>query len=158
MTEISRILDQLRRAYNGDAWHGEPLASIVQNITAEQANKRPIAGAHTIWEILLHITAWEGEVLRRLQTGVMQMPADGDWNTVQEASEAAWNEALQRFHQVHGALEQEIVRLSDENLSIMLGTVRERETGGGVSVYVLLHGIVQHSIYHAGQIAILKKA
>jgi uncharacterized damage-inducible protein DinB len=158
MTEISRILDQFRRAYNGDAWHGEPLASIVQNITAEQANKRPIAGAHTIWETLLHITAWEGEVLRRLQTGVMQMPADGDWNTVQEASEAAWNEALQRFHKVHGALEQEIESLLDEKLPVMFGTVRERETGGGVSVYVLLHGIIQHSIYHSGQIAILKKA
>lgn len=170
MTEISRILDQFRRAYDGDAWHGTPLRQILRGITARQAAGHIAPETHSIWEILLHITAWEGEVLRRLQTGIMDMPEDGDWNTVQDdaelgaahsssvSSEEAWNKAIQRFETVHAALEQEMERCTDERLSAILGTNRERETGGGVSVYVLLHGIVQHSIYHAGQIALLKKA
>jgi uncharacterized damage-inducible protein DinB len=158
MTEISRILDQFRRAYNGDAWHGTPLREILRGISAEQAAERLIPEAHSIWELLLHITAWEGEVLRRLQTGVMDMPKDGDWNNIRFGSEEAWNNALARFDNIHAELEQEIMRCTDDKLSEMLGTTRERETGAGVSVYVLLHGIIQHSIYHAGQIALLKKA
>jgi len=158
MTEISRILDQFRRAHNGDAWHGTPLREILRGISAEQAVRHVIPEAHSIWEILLHITAWEGEVVRRLQTGIMDMPEDGDWNDIQLSSEEAWISAVERFDQIHAELEQEIMRCTDNRLSEMLGTTRERETGAGVSVYVLLHGIIQHSIYHAGQIALLKKA
>ncbi len=158
MTEISRILDQFRRAYNGDAWHGTPLREILRGISAKQAAQHVIPEAHSIWELLLHITAWEGEVLRRLQTGIMGMPEDGDWNDIQLGSEEAWHNTLARFDKVHTELEQEMMRCTDDKLSEILGTNRERETGAGVSVYVLLHGIIQHSIYHAGQIALLKKA
>lgn len=158
MTEISRILDQFRRAYNSDAWYGTPVSKILRGISSAQAARRIIPQAHSIWELLLHITAWEGEALRRLETGVMNMPEEGDWNVVADSSEVAWDNALQRFHTVHAALEQKIENLTDEELQTVLGTKRVRETGEGVSVYVLLHGIIQHTIYHAGQIALLKKA
>ncbi len=158
MTEISRILDQFRRAYNGDAWYGTPVSEILRGISSAQAASRIIPQAHSIWELLLHITGWEGEALRRLETGTMDMPEDGDWNVITDSSEAAWGNALQRFHTVHAALEQKIASLTDEELQRVLGTKRVRETGEGVSIYVLLHGIIQHTIYHAGQIALLKKA
>lgn len=158
MTEISRILDQFRRAYDGDAWYGTPICQILRDISSTQAISRTIPQAHSIWELLLHITAWEREALRRLETGTMDMPEDGDWNVVVDSSEAAWNNAKQRFHTVHTALEQKIATLSDKELQTVLGTKRVRETGEGVPVYVLLHGIIQHSIYHAGQIALLRKS
>jgi uncharacterized damage-inducible protein DinB len=158
MTEITRILDQFRRTYNGDAWHGTPLRGILQDISAEQAMMRPLENAHTIWELVLHITAWEGEVVRRLQTGSMGLPEEGDWQEVQESNEMSWKAALKRLADVHAALEQEIMRCTDDKLETTLGAPRVRETGAGVPVYVLLHGIIQHSVYHAGQIALLKKA
>lgn len=157
MTEISRILDQFYRATEGDAWHGTPLLSILEGITAKQAMLRPLATAHTIWELLLHITAWEGEVLRRLRTGEAALPEEGDWQIVEDSSESAWEQAQQRYNSVHGELVQEIMNLSDNNLDTVPAIPRMREVGTGVSLYVLLHGIVQHGIYHAGQIALLKK-
>ncbi len=158
MTEIARILDQFCRAYNGDAWYGEPIRAILAGISAENAAKKILANAHSIWEILLHIIAWEGEVLRRLRTGIMQLPEEGDWQEVQNHSEEAWKATFERFERVHADLEQQIATINDEQLPTILGAKRERETGAGVSYYVLLHGIVQHGIYHAGQIALLKKA
>lgn len=157
MNEISRILDQFRRAYNGDAWHGSPIKAVVEGITSEQACVRLAPGVHTVWELLLHMTAWEGEVARRLKTGEMQMPEEGDWQAVSDTSETVWQSALQHYDRVHAALEQEIECLTDDRLDTVLGTPRIRETGAGVSIYVLLHGVIQHSIYHAGQIALLKK-
>lgn len=157
MTEISRILDQFERFHDGDAWYGTPLAGILRDITAAQAMRRPIADAHTIWELVLHITAWEGEVLRRLQTGEARLPEEGDWQEVRDSSETAWNQVLKRVQEVHAALMQEITRCADEYLDVVPAVPREREVGSGVSLYVLLHGIIQHGIYHAGQIAVLKK-
>lgn len=158
MSEIQRILDQFRKAYNGDAWHGDPVLKVLQGITAKQAFMRPIPEAHNIWEILLHITAWEGEVLRRLQTGILQMPEEGDWCSINDSSDFAWQVALERFQMIHLDLDDAIGRLTEEHLDEILGTSRERELGSGVSVYTLLHGIIQHSLYHAGQIALLKKS
>lgn len=158
MTEIHRILDQFRRAYNGDAWHGDPVLKTLEGITAKQAFLHPISEAHSIWEILLHITAWEGEVLRRLKTRIMRMPEEGDWCIVEDSSAVAWEAALERFRMTHLALDNAIEQLAEEHLEDILGTSRERELGSGVSLYVLLHGIIQHSLYHAGQIALLKKS
>ncbi len=160
--ELKRILNQAERSFAGDAWHGSSLKDIVQDISAEQAMMRPIASAHTIWELILHITAWEGEVVRRLQTGDAHLPEEGDWQEIPAMSaaerDAAWEKALQRLFSVHHALEEEIMRHSDEQLDEMPAVPRVREVGSGVSLYVLLHGVVQHGIYHAGQIALLKKA
>jgi uncharacterized damage-inducible protein DinB len=157
-TEISRILNQLQRSYNGDAWHGTPQMGILHGISAKQAFMHPVANAHSIWEIVLHITAWEGEVIRRLQTGEAHLPEEGDWQEVHDNSAAAWKATLKRLHEVHTALEQEITRCADDKLDEIPAEPRVREVGSGVSLYVLLHGIVQHGIYHAGQIALLKKA
>ena len=67
MTEVGRIVDQLNRAFEGEAWHGPAVVEILEGITAQQAATRPLNGAHSIWEITLHIAAWERAVLLRLQ-------------------------------------------------------------------------------------------
>ena len=66
MSEAARIADQLRRAFDGEAWHGDSLFEILEGVTAAQAAARPVKNAHTIWELVLHIAAWDGAVLRRL--------------------------------------------------------------------------------------------
>ena len=66
MSESARIADQLRRAFAGEAWHGDSLFEILEGVTAAQASARPIKNAHTIWELVLHIAAWDNAVLRRL--------------------------------------------------------------------------------------------
>jgi uncharacterized damage-inducible protein DinB len=65
MNEVQRIVDQLRRAFEGEAWHGPAVMQILEGITAAQAAAHPASGAHSIWEIVLHIAAWEGAVSRR---------------------------------------------------------------------------------------------
>ena len=45
----------------------------------------------------------------------------------------------------------------EQNLYIPINDAREVEPGAGTTYYELLHGIVQHDVYHAGQIAVLKK-
>ncbi len=158
MAEVRRIADQLRRAFDGDAWYGPSLKSILKGITAEQAAARPIADAHSIWQVALHLAAWEGAVLDRLAGQRAELPAEGDWPEIADPSEAGWQQTLSLLNQRHEALLKAIADCTDEQLKQMLGEQRDPATGSGVSIYYTLHGIIQHNVYHAGQIAILKKA
>ena len=115
------------------------------------AAAKPIHGAHSIWEILLHITAWTEAVRRRLQGERAQLSVEEDRPTMGDMSGAAWNTALDRLQQVHQHLLRDDEPLSPTRLDEPIGQDR-------VSVYVTLHGLVHHHLYHAGQIALLKRA
>jgi len=158
MKEIERLADQHARAFDGDPWYGFPLMRVLSGVTADAASARPIPAAHTIWEIVLHIAAWEGAVIKRLKGGEVSLPDEGDWLPVERADEASWREAIRRLQAVHGSLARLMRELPQSRLDERLGEKRDPETGGGVSIATTLHGIVQHSVYHAGQIALLRKA
>ena len=63
-SEIARIVDQLQREHSGDPWHGSPMMTILDGIDATRAARKPIAGGHSIWELVLHVTGWKREVAR----------------------------------------------------------------------------------------------
>ena len=93
MTETERILDQLRRANKGGAWHGPSVGETLAGVSAEMAAARPLSAAHSIWEVVLHIAAWQSAVGRRLEGDRAQLPGEEDWPPVTETSEATWGEA-----------------------------------------------------------------
>jgi len=153
MTEIKRILDQLRRAYEGDAWHGPSLKEVLNGIIAAQAHARPLANAHSIWELVRHIAVWEDVGRRRLEgdRAQIEISSPEDWPPPDDTSEAAWEHAKAALDRGHQALVEAIARVPESRLDAPV-------CEGLSSVYVTLHGVIQHDLYHAGQIAMLKKA
>src|ERR1019366_4420402 len=96
MTEVSRILDQLHRAYEGPAWHGPALREVLAGVTSQTAAQRPIPGAHTIWELVLHLTVWISVPTRRIAGAeIPTLPPDQDWPAAPEPSESGWQQALE---------------------------------------------------------------
>jgi uncharacterized damage-inducible protein DinB len=158
MGEVERIVDELRRAWDGDPWHGSPVRALLDGITAKQAASRPVPGAHTVWELVLHMTSWTREVRRRLRDGVARDPADGDWPAVPDAAADAWSAAVEALGLAHEDLLAAVAELPASKLDDVLGEERDRPLGSGVSYAVLLHGLAQHHAYHAGQIGLLRKA
>ena len=152
MSEISRIIDQLQRAVEGSAWHGPAVLEVLQEVTTEQALKKPIAAAHNIWEIVLHITAWHLAVTQRLEGYQVELSKEEDWPPVNNNGvKNSWNSAVNLLTESYKHLLKKVSSLSDSDLN---RTVPGRDH----SVYFLLHGIIQHDLYHAGQIAILRKS
>ena len=150
-TEAQRIADQLHRAYAGAAWHGPALRQVLRSVTAKQAAARPIRGAHSIWELVLHITAWTQAIRRRALGEAIELSMRQNFPPVGKASPAAWRETLKSLAAAHRQLEHTLVRLPEARLSKVV-------PGRKHTVYFMLHGLVQHDLYHAGQIALLKKA
>jgi uncharacterized damage-inducible protein DinB len=151
MSEIERIVDQLKRAFEGEAWHGPSVLEIIEGLTARQAAARPLVGTHSIWELVLHISAWEHAIVRRLRGDRSQLPTEEDWPLVTATNDVAWEETKLKLNQSHHELRSAIAGLDESRLDQPI-------IEGMSSVYVQLHGIIQHDLYHAGQIALLKKA
>jgi uncharacterized damage-inducible protein DinB len=157
--EAERIADELKRAWDGDPWHGSPVRALLDGITPEQAASRPIANGHGVWEIVLHMTAWTREVRRRLRDGVARDPEDGDWPPVPpEPTADAWSAAVEALGRAHQDVLAAAAELPDAKLDETIGEARDRPLGSGVSYAVLLLGLAQHHAYHGGQIALLRKA
>jgi uncharacterized damage-inducible protein DinB len=151
MKETARIADQSRRAYAGKAWHGPSLKLLLRGVAAQQAAARPIPGAHTIWELVLHIAAWDRVAAERIRGGKRtSLPASENFPVVTDTSEAAWKKTLANLEEANRDLRDAIAKCPPAKLDRKLG-------GGDYSFYVTMHGSVQHDLYHAGQIAILKK-
>ncbi len=153
MTEIERILDQLKRAFEGNAWHGPSMREALAGVTAAQAHARPLANVHSIWELVHHIAVWESVGRRRLEgdRAPIDISSPEDWPPPDNQSEAAWEQAKAALDRGHQVLVEAIARVPESRLD-------EPIFEGMSTVYVTLHGVIQHDIYHAGQIAMLKKA
>lgn len=150
-SEAALIADQLRRAFEGSAWHGPALLELLAEVDAGTAAAKPLARVHSIWELLLHIAAWDGAVQRRIAGKKAQLKGNQNFPLVPEPTEAAWRKAVADAERTHDELVKTVAALSDHRL-------RDIVPGKRYNFRHMLHGLVQHELYHAGQIAILKKA
>jgi uncharacterized damage-inducible protein DinB len=153
VSETARLADQIRRAFEGNAWHGDSLLELLSDVDATIAAAHPIPHAHSIWELLLHVAAWDGAVGERLAGVAVSLSNEANFPPVRNTSESAWRGALQFARQTHQELVQAVARFPDSRL-------RERVPGQRESYhdfFYMFSGIVQHELYHAGQIALLKK-
>ncbi len=155
MSEVERIRDQYKRAFEGEAWHGPSVLSLLDGVTAEQAAAHPVPGAHSIWELTLHIAAWEDACRRRLEGDPAQLSDDENFPPISDTSEAAWENTRRKLIDAHRRLLGALATIDDSRLDQPIIDSAEIPFS---SAYVTLHGGIQHSLYHAGQIAILKKA
>lgn len=151
MNESQRLADQLARALNGDAWHGPSWREAIEGISREAAVHRPIPDAHTIGEILLHATTWQDVVRRRLEGESPQVTGSEDWPSAAFQDEASWRSAVARLFETGNALVETVGRFPDEKL-------QEKRPSVEGTWFDLIIGELQHVLYHAGQVGLLKKA
>jgi len=154
MSETARLADQIRRAFEGEAWHGDSVLEILKNVDAKQAAARPIKKAHTIWELVLHIAAWDGAVRRRTAGQPVNLSDNENFPPVQDTSAAAWKKAVEYMRRTHNDLVQAVAGFPDSRLQEQVPGKKE----SFYNFFYMFSGIVQHELYHAGQIVLLKEA
>ncbi len=150
-SEAARIADQLRRAFDGDAWHGPGLLELLEDVNAVTAAAKPVPNVHSIWELVLHVAVWDQVACRRIAGEKCQPTGDANFPPMPKPTAAAWRRAVAETKRTHESFVKTVEGLPDSRL-------RDRVPGKRYDFYHMLHGLVQHELYHAGQIAILKKA
>ena len=151
MSEMTRTLDLLDRAYKEEAWHGPSLSETLAGVNAKLAAKRPLKGAHTIWEIVDHVASWNEIVALRL-AGEKPHVSPG-WNfppMPKRATPAAWKASLRRLGRAEAQFRAAVAAFPGRKIG-------RRRPGTTSTWNVLIHGQIQHQLYHAGQIAMLRR-
>lgn len=154
--EIERLSDEIQRALVKGPWHGPSLVSLLDGVSENDAAEHPIPGAHSIWELVAHLTAWAREAARRIREGTCGEPPEGDWPEIPAPTKMAWRSAKDALDAAHRELLDELEKMSPDALDETLRDDRKGSTP--TSRALLLHGVAQHDAYHGGQIALLRKA
>lgn len=152
MTAIERIVQQMKFSFDGGAWHGPAVMEVLKDVDATTAVARPIPGAHSIWVLALHLAATQVVMLRRIRGEEAGLNENEFWEHTSAPTTDNWRSLIDRLIRQERELEAAVATFPAERLDERL--MKSRET----SAYVSFHGIVQHNTYHAGQIALLKKA
>jgi len=151
------LAELLRKGHSSDPWHGPATADLLAGVPFSTAAARPFPEAHSIWELVLHMTAWQREVERRLGGSEPRLPEEGDWPVPPKAGPDAWERAKAGLRESLEQLADTVAALSGEELEARVGT-SDRPLGTGVTKAEMVAGVLQHNAYHSGQIALLIKA
>lgn len=150
--EIMRLEEQLRLTFTGEAWHGPSVLDVLSGVSAEQASSHPIPGAHSIWELVLHIASDYALVLRRLSGDGRQLTPEEDWPSCPQATAENWEQAVESLRRLDEKLRNAVRGFAVERLDLPL------VAGVPYTAYTQFIGVTQHNAYHAGQIVLLKRA
>jgi len=148
--EAAALAEELRSLAHGDAWHGPALDQLLAEVSPESAGARPVPGGHTLWELVLHVTGWTDVFRRRLEAEVVDEPDEGDFPAPSAATARAWADAKDRLSKAHERLVARVAALSDPDLD-------GRVAGRDYTVRFLVRGAIRHTVYHSGQIGLLRK-
>ena len=152
MSDSASLARQLRQTVAGPMWHGPSISEALSGVTYVAANSRPIPGAHSIWELALHIASWADIARTRLGPTAMRDPIRSkDWPPVPNPSPATWRQSVELIESSYDALATQVASLSPDDLNRIV-------PGRDYTVETMLRGVIEHGTYHGGQIVILRKA
>lgn len=152
MAEIDRISELFQRVYGGSSWHGPSLRDLLSDVSAEEAGARLVPGAHTIGQLTRHIIAWQNFATRALRGEVPgDPPASESWPDPAELTPEGWQRTRDELRGSQRDFRLALERFEPPRLQELVPDRAYRFDQ-------LLYGVIHHNLYHAGQIALLKKA
>lgn len=148
--ELSRIVKMLQNTFNGAAWHGASIMEVLEKITTNQAF-HPSEHIHRICELVQHVVAWRIFAIKRLKGDAQyEVSQSEDWKTFQNPDATTWNEIKSELAKSQENLVDALVKTGDDKL-------KDEVEGKAYDYYTLIHGVIQHDLYHLGEIALLAR-
>ena len=149
-SEVRRIRSLIKSCYNGPAWHGPAVLETIKIIDPTIIGKR-INDSHNIIELVNHIASWKLFIIKKLE-GDPDFDVVGSINftRIDNPTLEDWKAAKKRLQKIHDQLIDKLKYTED---SVLL----EGVPGRSYNFFFLLTGIVNHSLYHLGQIKLLMK-
>jgi uncharacterized damage-inducible protein DinB len=158
MSVRANLSQKLLTVWNGEPWYGSSSSAILKGVTADEALAHPLPGAQSIWETLLHLTAWTEETTSRMTGGESKAPSRGDWPAVKGSTQDDWMAAQIELLNARKALLASIEQAHEESLFLQVPKTGETGHGSGATRAGTVSGLADHDVYHLGQIALLKKS
>ncbi len=154
MDTIRSLAAAIEQTIDGPVWHGPPLREILQDVTPAAAFAHPIAGAHSICGLVLHLAAWSEIAHDRLRGQThTSVPPEQDFPSPTARNASGWTAAQARLVSGYRELARYVHTMSEQDLVRQVGT-----SNGHTTAEIMLRGVIEHAAYHGGQITLLKRA
>lgn len=151
---IQELIDEYTEIYDGTPWYGESIAKSLQAVSYQVVNYRPVPNAHSIADLCMHMLSWRRFVIEKLE---------GNANyTIALNSAEDWKEGVSLNREEDWQALQDQLRVSQREIIRLLGTktdawLKEAAAGKAYTNLYMLRGIMQHDLYHLGQIRWIQK-
>lgn len=152
-SEINDLLEKLEDSFNGDPWYGESLMHKLENIDFEIANSTPEGISNSIANLVQHIINWRVYLIEKLKGNVeyaIELNTSSDWSNVEINSKGDWTKLKSALEDTQDEITGLLQVNDDEFLELQV-------PGRSYNFKFLIEGIIQHDIYHTGQIAIVAR-
>lgn len=157
MSTSEKLSKELEQVLSGDAWYGPPVYEILEKVSFETVYEKPGGSVHNIAGIILHMLSWTEEVMDRMNGMAADVPSSGDWPDPGAPDEQKWQQYVNDLKLVNVNLIGAIQNFPEAQWDEPILDERNRELGTGVSYEQLVRGLIQHHVYHSGQIALLTR-
>ena len=150
--KLTRIIEELKDTLEGEPWFGQSVYALIQGVNPEYSLKKPADNCHSLVELIYHMVTWADFTLKRIQKEPIKDMATfekTDWRTIDKVNHS-WEEGVSLFIDTNNRLLSALDKLDDKFLS-------EKVDYREYDFAYLLNGLIQHNIYHAGQVAYVKK-
>ena len=150
--ELKMYAAQLDENFSGEPWFGRNILAILSEIDEDIACQKP-NGQHSILELLYHMINWRLFTINRLEKSSSpgsNFFEENDWQVLDHNDKSLWQKGIEQLKNSQQKLVNLLNTLKDEELQ---NPVHERDYENKT----LIIGIIQHDIYHLGQIAYIKK-
>ena len=150
--EIQSITKRIANVISGTPWFGESLLSLLQDIDPSKTNMKPAGAAHSMTALLWHMNTWASFIADRIEKKPFDPDAlaRDDWRTLQPRTHT-WEKGLIRFEKIHQKIIRQLQKINDDQW------LQEKVEGRNYDFAFLLNGLIEHDIYHTGQIVLLNK-
>ncbi len=152
-SELNRIINQLDQAFDKDPWYGKSITSILDSVDPDLALDTPTPGLHSIAELVAHIITWREFAEKRLRGDTNYLPDQEKsfhWQQRFPEKSDAWKRLKDQLTESH----QKLLSLLHENDDSLLN---QSVAGKPYNFRYMLNGIIQHDLYHIGQITLIRK-
>lgn len=149
---ILRYVDHFKEIYDGNPWYGENIVTKLDQLTDAIAFARPVPGMHSVGEVVAHMTYWRQSLIKRFQQDSSfraSVDSEDNWKDLAQLKALGWEGVRSAFAESQEAM----VRL----LSQQPDDILDREYSEGKTYDYLIRGVLDHDVYHLGQIGLIRK-
>jgi uncharacterized damage-inducible protein DinB len=145
------ILSQLIEIFSGSPWYGPSIQEKLLSIDIEIVNVKPPGLSHSIAGLLAHMIAWRTFVIEKMKNNeAFDINPETNFPDIHITSLEGWK-----------SLNNEFIKTQDTILDLIQNinsnTFKKIVPGRTYSYSHMLQGIIQHDIYHLGQISLIDK-
>jgi len=150
--KVQSIIKNFEITLTGQPWFGRAVYTILEEIDAKKAGIKPNGTEHSMLELLWHMNTWAGFTLKRLELDKEQDMAAFekiDWRKIYPKVHT-WKKGLAEFKSIHKKIAALLKKKDDAFL-------KEIVDYRNYNYRFLINGLIEHNIYHLGQIAYIHK-